>query len=35
MARLLKLDIKESVEDLKILLGKQQTAQGKERVQAL
>lgn len=35
MARPLKLDIKESVEDLKILLGKQQTAQGKERIQAL
>jgi transposase len=35
MSRPLKLDIKESVADLKTLLGQQKTAQGKERVQAL
>ncbi|MBE7383353.1 MAG: helix-turn-helix domain-containing protein [Leptolyngbya sp. SIO1E4] len=35
MARPLKLDIQESQAELKALLGKQKTAQGKERVQAL
>ena len=35
MARPLRLDIQESQADLKTLLGKQKTAQGKERVQAL
>lgn len=35
MAGVLKLDIQESVEELKLLLGKQATPTGKERVQAL
>ena len=35
MARPLKLEIKESKEELKKLLGKQRTGQGKERVQAI
>lgn len=35
MARPLKLEISESVEELKALLGSQKTAQGKERVQAV
>ncbi|MGL5194495.1 MAG: helix-turn-helix domain-containing protein, partial [Chroococcales cyanobacterium] len=35
MAGVLKLDIRESIEELKSLLAKQTTARGRERVQAL
>jgi len=35
MARTLKLEITESLKELKTLLGQQKTALGKERVQAI